>query len=80
METKYRVHDHAQNDDPSEDRMDHDSHAEPEKLLQPSAKFDSIVVWGHDEPPRPNEHPLFRTTHSWIRLAKAVSLLEQTSS
>ncbi|KAI9024014.1 ribonuclease H2, subunit C [Hyaloraphidium curvatum] len=68
METVFRV-DHARHAD-DDDEMDQAS--EPERQLRAVARFDRIAVWGHDDPPRKTEHPLFKTVNGWLSMSKAL--------
>lgn len=74
METSYKVTSaaHETPDEEDQDMTAHERHTEPERELRASAQFSSIMVWGHDDPPRPYEHHLFKTVNSWVKLSKAV--------
>lgn len=50
-----------------------DEDAEPVKVLEETASFDEVVVWGHEAVPE-SDDPYVRGVEEWIAFAEAVGL------
>ena len=59
-------------DEDDEDDEEDDEEDEPVKVLEETAVFQEIFVWGHEAVPEA-DHPFVRGIEEWIAFADAVS-------
>lgn len=64
---------HGRAIDSRDEEGEGDEDAEPVKVLEETASFDEVVVWGHEAVPE-SDDPYVRGVEEWVAFAEAVGL------
>ncbi|ERF74310.1 hypothetical protein EPUS_01997 [Endocarpon pusillum Z07020] len=70
-EEQTTLHKQPYEDEDEEDMLEHESQAEPVKILKEEANFDAITVWGHDRLPAADDSFL-KGIEEWVTFAEAI--------